>query len=181
MKPRGIYHWLQQSPTWLTFAVLFFFCIGVVPLGRKLFEGTAYNVALSSKWGDIGLICSIVVAARILKRQTVQVRWFEGLVFPITVLVVGLAIGVCLHIRTMVGHSWMFGPVMDAYHNLIVVPLFFFLLALTLPIIWLHGAAIEKALTLISLALWVVLVLYDLKTGRLDQRRWLEMHNLTLQ
>jgi hypothetical protein len=157
----------------LTLLTLYIGCIAVLPLGRKLFEGVAYNVALSSKWGDLALICCVLIAANILKKQNVEIPWIFRRGFHTTCVTMAPLVGIGLQVRAAAAHGWRFGELMDGYHNLVIVPVFLYLLVATLPIVHLYGTRAQVLRTFAFLLLWGSLVCYDFVTGRLEQRSWL--------
>jgi hypothetical protein len=62
---------------------------------------------------------------------------------------------------------------MDTYHNLFIVPLLIFLLATMLPVTFYYGTWFEVSSTVFFGVLWLVLMLFDWRTGRLDQPEWM--------
>lgn len=173
----GIYHWLTVCPAWLTLLTLYIGCIALLPLGRKLFEGVAYNVALSSKWGDLALICCVLIAERTLRKQTVEIPWINRRGFHATCRTLALLVGIGLQVRAAAVHGWRFGEIMDCYHNLIIVPVFLYLLVAALPIVYVYGTRVQKLGTVALLLLWGSLVCYDFATGRLEQQSWLRLYH----
>ncbi|MEK7612772.1 MAG: hypothetical protein AAB449_01335 [Patescibacteria group bacterium] len=165
---------LAVAPLWLTAAVLYFFTIAVLYLGRAVFEGMSYNVALSSKFGDVGLIMIVLIGATILQRDGLYLpHWASGAGSHGALAFCAAAIGITIFIVV-----WS-EQVMDNYHHMIIVPLFLYLLASVAPVIYLNGTRLEQWGSMVLLAIWLALLGLDAYTGRLEQRAWLESRGVT--
>ena len=166
----GIYRLLNASPLWLTFAVLYFLCIGILHIGRWAFEGHAYNTSLASEYGDVALITVVLIGVTAMSRQSHITGVLGVLDFQVTL------VGMCL-IAGLASNFYLNATeVMDIYHNIFVLPLLAYLILTTVPVIFKYGTALEKTATVISIAVWTLPGLVDILTGRLDQRQWLHNH-----
>jgi len=172
---------LAENPVWLTLVILYVATIGILPLGRWLFEGFRYNVALSSKYGDVALIVCVLIAASILKRQPVE-PWLASSTFHGVAIGLSIGIGLIAEVLVRANPSLRMGcEIMDVYHNLFIVPLFVYLiLAIAIPAIYLYGTGLQKIVSLSLLVAWATLFVYDLHTGRLNQREWLTKNDVPL-
>jgi hypothetical protein len=62
---------------------------------------------------------------------------------------------------------------MDMYHNIVVLPLYVWLLGLTVPVVYLHGSSGQKIVGTLCLLVWIACFIFDWKTERLQQRHYL--------
>lgn len=67
----GTYEILGNLPLWFLAPILCFLCIGILHVGREMFEGFAYNISRASQYGDGGLIVCILIGATVVKRGRV--------------------------------------------------------------------------------------------------------------
>ncbi|MBI3305285.1 hypothetical protein HYZ80_03125 [Candidatus Parcubacteria bacterium] len=160
---------LAAMPIWLTFAVLFFLCIGILPLGRRYFEGFPYNIALSNAYGDVALIVCVMIGVTVLQREGAP-EWLRR-----NQLAIGwasVAVGV-LDATVIASGIWR-NTLTDTYHNLVVVSLLVYLVPLTaLPVVFVSGAFYERAAFLFFGLVFAATFAYDWRTGRLQQTKWL--------
>jgi hypothetical protein len=166
----GSYRLLSASPLWLTFAVLYFLCIGVLHIGRWVFEGRAYNTSFTSEYGDVALITVVLIGMTVMKNQPMVSGVWGVLDFQVTLagmcLIAGLASNYYLNAK----------EVMDIYHNMFVLPLLAYLILSTVPIVFKYGTTRDKKAVVAFIVIWAAFGLYDIATGRLDQRTWLHNH-----
>ncbi len=165
---------LYQLPIWGLALLLYLLTGFVVDAGRETLEGFSYNVSHAARYGDIGLIVVILIAVTVLKRVQILPSWLTSDLYHLCLAFVCLAIGVIIEAGVLASSNWQLGQAVDVYHNLAIVPLFLYLLAILLPITYLYGNSNEKTATILLLLLWLALVIYDAGTGRLSQREWLE-------
>lgn len=169
---------LAQSPIWLTFAIIYFLTIGILPIGRAYFEKLPYNNAFSSEYGDIALVLIICIGATIIQRKDFvpMVRMESGL-FNAIFAGIGILTGVIWQgVVSVTNAENRKTTEMDFYHNTFVAALLVYLLGMTLPVIICYGTFMELITAAGLSAIWVLLVIYDHETGRADQSRWLEKH-----
>lgn len=171
---RGGYVVLASLPIWATITIFYLLTLFVVDAGREIFEGFSYNVSFAAKYADVGLLVCIIIGATILKRGPVLAGWMSTVNFQIIcgaiVMLICLAM-ICSEV-VMFKNS-VSRQLVDIYHNIIIMPLFVYLLLILIPVIYTQGTCTEKAATVIFLLLWVGLMIYDIKDGRLNQREWL--------
>lgn len=167
---------LNETQPWVVALVLYMFTIVIAWPLRKYFEGLAYNIAYSSKYGDIALIGCIFIAGLILHRYTVLPDWVTSLTFHFILGALAIGIGIGVGINAIIHTTWPESQWVDLGHNFLVVPFYLYVLGTTLPVTYLQGTATEKTLTVGFLLTWALLVYIDIRTGRLDQRSWLKLH-----
>lgn len=167
----GSYHVLAVLPIWATALILYMMTIGVIFVLRDRYEGLFYNTSYSAMLGDGALIGVVLMAAEILKRGVVSLPEFpQSVYFHICFALVGGVLGCFWWLR--ISHPQQWG---DVYHHLVIVPLVVYLGLTLLPVIYYNGTRMEVIATICLIALWAGLVVYDLRSGRLDQRKY---HNL---
>lgn len=168
---------LTAVPAWFVFAVFFFLCIGVLPIGRKKFEGFPYNISMASAYGDVALIVIVLIAQEILKREGVP-QWMSPKYQVITAIAC-IAVGVIDHgVAVVTSGSW--GEVVDAYHNLFIVPLIVYsVLVIAFPVILSRGSFLESLVAVLPGLIWAKTFIFDWKEGRLQQRKYLKSHQVT--
>lgn len=167
---------LSQTNPWLTGIALYLCTVTIGLLGRKIFEGLAYNVSYSSKYGDAALVMCIVIAARILQREPSLPDWLVSRNFHVICAVISVVIGLAVGGLAIVQTTWAQSQIIDMCHNFLVVPFFLYTLSTMLPVTYWQGTTYEKIVTLACLVTWLALVWYDAHNGRLDQRSWLRAH-----
>jgi hypothetical protein len=155
---------------WLTFAVLYFFCIGILHIGRWAFEGHAYNTSFASEYGDIALITVVLIGVTVLRFQSHITGVLENLDFQV------ILAGVCLIAGLASNYYLNAKEVMDIYHNMVVFPLLAYLVLTTVPVIFKYGTTLEKTAIVVLIVIWALLGVIDIATGRLGQRNWLHNH-----
>lgn len=166
---------LTLTPVWLSFSILFFLCIGILPVGRMFFEGMPYNIALSSAYGDVALIACVMIGIGVLQREGVP-TWLSQLQLPISAVSIGAAIFDAMVIAGGVRRN----TVMDNYHNFVVVALLVYLVPFTsLPLVWADGTRAEKYGAVILCLVFALTLVYDIVTGRVHQLEWLRNNSVT--
>lgn len=155
---------LLEANSFLVGTILYTFCVGIVFVGRGYFEGRMYNIALSSYIGDTFLIAIVLIAKGILERDKTSLLNLNWLI----------SIGLSLLVGILVNWTVPAKQMMDIYHNLVVIPLLFWLVVFvsSQPIVF-HGSTMEKIGAAMCLVMWLVLAAYDWSSGRIDQRAWL--------
>jgi hypothetical protein len=150
-------------------ALFVFMLVSAVPiqLMRNYFEGSQYQVAWSADWGGTILILVSMIGIGTLQRGPILPPWM-GYPFQLAMLVISLWIGL-----TWLKEDWN-TQWADRYHHLVVAPIQFFLILTIVPAILARGTGAEIIATLGFLALFAVLLGFDLKDGRLAQRPWLK-------
>ncbi|KKU81259.1 MAG: hypothetical protein UY07_C0022G0024 [Parcubacteria group bacterium GW2011_GWA1_47_8] len=175
----GDYYVLANLPIWATAMFLFFGTLGVIHVGRDYFEGLPYQVSYSAQFGDAMLFGAVLIAVGILHRGgSVVPEWLQSNNAHVAILVTCFAFGVIVSILTIKGRS---GKAMDVYHDVIIAPLILYLAITLLPLIWLNGTKTEMVSTTWFIIIWGLLVIFDIKANRMNQRRWLENHGVVLR
>ena len=164
----GSHYALFAFPVWVTALVLYTVTMGAIFVLRDRYEGFFYNTSYSAMLGDGALMIIVLMAAGILQRGE-GIPWWcaEGRYH-----VVSLASG------AFVGFIWWFterpGQWGDIYHHLVIAPLLTYLGMTLVPVIAGGGTWTEKVSAVGLVLLWAVLVVFDAKQRRLNQRRWLQ-------
>lgn len=176
----GIYWFLANCPIWATAMILYFSTLGVIHVGRDYFEGIPYQVAYSAQFGDTLLFGAVLIAATILQqRDGADIPlWFQGLGTQILVLGGCFLLGFVVCIVTLKTRS---GQKMDMFHDIAMGPVILFLAITLLPVIWNNGTVVEISATAGFILVWAGLTVFDIKHERMDQRKWLQSHGVTLK
>lgn len=175
----GSYALLASLPIWQIVIIFYLLTLFVIDAGREKLEGFSFNVSHAARYGDVGLLIFVLIGATLLHELApIQIinSWWGTSDFQIFCGVASIAIGIGNEVFVLWQHKWKFGQLVDEYHNIFIVPLFLYCLSTLAPIIWIYGGNMEIGATLFFLLLWLVLMIYDIKAGRLDQRPWLINH-----
>ena len=150
------------------------FSLMLIPFGRGIFEGFEYQVSRSAMPGDLFLVTVVLFAMDLLKRASFVLAIFDHhLWLQWTVLFIAFIFGVCFSVKTLDARD---GQLMDVYHDIVIVPLFLSLAIFLLPVIFMNGKVIDIIFSLCLILLWLLLLMFDLDSGRLNQREWLREH-----
>lgn len=160
-----------EVPWWVLYifgpALLYYISIEAVLELRWFFQGLRYNVSLASSWGDVALGAFAFIAVYQI-RQGARNGLLDSGKWHLAVAAFWILAGLIMFIT---GEK----EVGDVYHNVLVLPLLGYLVVSMAPVLlemsW-KMRLIEVALLLV----WVVLIAYDIKTGRLDQKGWIRIH-----
>src|SRR3989338_2045380 len=133
---------LTSFPEWQIFAILFFLCIGVLPIGRLLIEGMSYNISYASAYGDIALILMALIAKEVFSSDLVA-GWLSSHSYQEVTFWICACVGIvsCV-VAVKTGRGW--GTFMDFYHNIIIVPLLLYTLTTAIPLIFVGGGEPTK-------------------------------------
>ena len=163
----GGHAFLRECPTVAQFII---YCIlySALWIGRWVFEGKGYDVAYSSKIGDFGLVLIIMMAAKVLKNPAIHpALWIESPIFHWVIGIGAILAGIIFYLVTRPKYG------MDIWHSLVILPLFVYFIISVLPIYILYASHTRQVIALTLLLVWAGLVVYDIKSGRLDQRTWI--------
>lgn len=167
----GSHYFLNAYPLYV-YPLIFLFGYLILLGGRKLFEGRAYNVSFSASWGCACLTGFLIIAAWIIQQPDCHpVNWMESKYFHFIVMIVSIIFTIVNILSTrpkQIMDKWWFA--------MFVFPLFIYFVLTTVPI-YLYGSLIQKIAGCDLLLLWLLLVRYDSKKERLDQRRWIRRHH----
>ncbi len=162
----GSYYILTALPIWATALILYMATQGVLFILRDRYEGLYYNTSYSAVLGDGALVVVGLMAAEILQRGA-SLPWFvQGWDYHQVAGSLGALIGI-IWLAHDCPKQWG-----DRYHHAFIAPLLCYLGLTLLPVIFWNGTWMEIAATIILILLWAVLVVYDAKTNRLDQRNY---------
>src|SRR3989344_5673004 len=168
---------LTSFPEWQIFAILFFLCIGVLPIGRLLIEGRSYNISYASAYGDIALILMALIAKEILYQHPAP-EWLSSHLYQRVAFWICVFAGIVSDaVAVKTGRGW--GTLMDFYHNIVVVPLLLYMLATAIPLIFTQGTWSDRGYTFLLAGIWIWTFIADALTGRLQQPEYLETHQIT--
>ena len=171
MEIGGLYL-LAHSPIWVIVAFLLVLLYVAPFVGRDYFEGMPYQVLYSAQIGDAGLLVVILIAATILQREETFIpSWLVSMPLHIALAIAAISLGALVSIVKLKSRD---GQIVDVYQDIIIAPLFMYLAVAALPIIYVNGSFLEYWATVVLLAIWILLVLFDLMTHRMNQRAWLE-------
>ena len=171
---------LVQVPVWALATGLFLLCIGAVHLMRGWFEGFPYNVASSSEIGDAALAGVVLIGATVIQRNSALPESISNLRFHAIAGGIALAAG-CYFLYMSRDSQGKFVQWADLYHNIAIAPVIAYLMVITAPVIFLRGTFVEKCAMVGFGFVWVLCVVFDAHTGRLDQRTWVEKQGVKLQ
>jgi len=172
----GIYAFLHWFPMWAMALILYFLCIGILFIMRDYFEKLPYNISVASQQGDLALIGCILIGVEIIKKQEALAPWM-GEVFQIMLIILSIVVGIAYQ-SIVFASSKSWGTIADAYHNMVIAPVLVFSFGITLPAISLYGTLIEKMFVYAFFLIWIITLSFDLKTGRLQQSKWLAKHGI---
>ncbi len=173
-----IYWVLQNTPIWATALVLWFSTDGMIHLMRDRFEGLGYQVSYAAKFGDAGLVAAVLIAATLLQRDGVQVPdVLNGGFAQLFVALACILLGAVVSIKT-IGHRS--GHLADIYHDVVIGPAILFFTITLLPVYWLNARWWEWMVLAVAVVVWALLVWFDIKTNRMNQREWLRRHGFPM-
>ncbi|MCX6752215.1 MAG: hypothetical protein NTZ87_01810 [Candidatus Nomurabacteria bacterium] len=162
----GGYWILSVLPIWATAFILYMMTMGVIFILRDRYEGLFYNTSYSAMIGDGALLVVVLMAAGILQRgETLIPTLLQSGRNHYVVAVWGFSFGVLCWWLSSDPKQWA-----DIWHNLVIVPLLFYLGIILLPVIFKNGTRAEVVATLFFIVIWIALVGYDKVTQRLNQR-----------
>ena len=164
----GSYYVLYTLPIWATALILYVVTLGVLFVLRDRCEGLFYNTSYSAMIGDGALLVVVLMAAGILQRGGILLpEWIKREQF---FHVAAAAIGICLGVIWLtLDKPKQWG---DRYHHAVIAPLLCYLGITLVPVIYLNGTLAEWNSMIGLVLVWIVLVIYDARTHRLDQRRY---------
>lgn len=167
----GSHQFLSAYPI-IVYVLIYFFFYLFLLIGRWISEGRAYDVAYSSKFGDIALAAFVIIAARIIQQPYFHpASWMESKTFHFIVAGISIKAAVVYLLTSKPRYA------MDRWHALFVVPVFFYLIATTLPVYYQYASLTQFINGIFCILIWLVLVIYDGKKDRLDQRKWIRKHH----
>ncbi|NCF75363.1 MAG: hypothetical protein GWO87_02670 [Xanthomonadaceae bacterium] len=174
----GIYAFLDRCPWWGMVITVYVATDFVIHILREQQEGLGYQVAYSAKIGDAFLLCDLFIATAIIKRNNFLLpNWLMISWVHYVIILASFLTGVIIDRLTLKIRS---GKLADIYHDVIIAPmLLYFAITLT-PVVFIGGTKIEKNFAICFVFLWFVLVVYDILTDRMNQRRFLNRRGFKL-
>ncbi|MES2023514.1 MAG: hypothetical protein V4439_02420 [Patescibacteria group bacterium] len=167
----GSHYFLKSTPTWVLI-LIYGLLYSMLWIGRWYFEGAGYDVAYSSRFGDMGLAIFILIATNIIKQWYFSpANWMESKAFHFGVALFGFIMSMIYTAATKPQE------VMDLWHAIFIVQIFLYLIITILPVYWHYGNNLQKIIGLFLLLIWAGLVIYDGANERLDQRKWIEKNH----
>jgi hypothetical protein len=162
------HRFLAELPGFVSFILIYGITTAVLWPMRLYFEGVAYNVAWSSKYGDAALTAVVVLAGLVLRYGKSEMpEWATGTTFHAACALIGVGVGIFM----------VFGPtplwrsqVADNFHNFFTIGLFFYLLLVTAPVYYYQAPSWAVWLAVILMISWMGMAWDDVRTGRMDQR-----------
>ena len=150
-----------------------------VLLGRKIFEGRFYNVAVSSWLGSAMLIGCMTNAGEVLRESNLVLpSWLINPTFHVVIGAICIAAGANMTRVEIRRIGWRNMEIVDRVFNLVIGPAFMYLLFTLVPITLLRGAHDQIYWTAGELVVYALTLWYDTYTGRIHQPEWLEFEDL---
>jgi hypothetical protein len=175
----GSHKWLAKMPVW-AIALVGLAILMVIPFGRYFFEGMMYDISFASSVGDKALLVVVLIGATMLQRGVRIPKWLQSDRIHLMLCSLCFASGLIICISTLSSRQ---GREMDAWHDIIVVPLFAYLAFTLLPVIFsrengkfVNVTMTELAVVVCCIFVWVGLGWFDASQGLLIQRAWLSQH-----
>lgn len=139
--------------------------------GRFRFEGVYYDVAYSSKFGDFCLILVISWAGHIMRQERFRPRYsMRSWHFHARWIIGSLLLGQLVRLAIQ-PKQWM-----DVWHASLIVPFFVYFIRCAVSVYWYCANTAQKIGGLILVLIWFIFVVYDIKTGRMIQRKYIQEH-----
>ncbi len=158
---------LTAIPIWVILACLIATLYVPIYAGRWILEGFPYNVSTSAMFGDAALTVYIILAAEVLKREPALPQWTTNASFNFICIFAGVA-------------AFLTAPyaakAMDQYHNWFIVPVMAYLIASTLPVVFLGGIRGEICASVGFFLVWGGFLWFDIHHHLLNQREWIINH-----
>lgn len=155
----------------LAFIILNIILIDLVQVILMKRRGFSYIVTLAGYYGDRVLVVMILIVSSVLFKR--------GIEFESSVLTQILIVCVLYVISVIVAQKYL-PPrsIEDKYHNFIALPIFAMILITGTFKVLLYANAVEYSEMLIFFGIWLVLLVIDIKKGRLNQIKFMAKHGL---
>lgn len=146
----------------LSFVLLNFFFIDIGQLISVMRKGYGQIVSLAGYYGDRCLIFLIMLISVILSKH--------GVKFHSSLVDLSQAVAVFYAVSAVVAYKFLPMPAIeDVYHHFVSLPLFVIILGVGGVAALYFGSLMEQLEIIALWAIWFVLLLLDIKLGRLDQ------------
>jgi len=172
MNYEGVFALLTAVPVWLITLCICVICqtVGFVLADRSV--GLSFNVSYASVIGDLCLNIIILIGATVLQRNAPLPAGF-GSGPQVLWLVVCITVGIVFANMTAPLPN-MILP--DRYHNLVVVPVYLFLIPLMVLTILHNGTRSEIVVCCTLIAVWGLFFWFDFSHERLNQPEYIIKH-----
>lgn len=164
---------LANIPWWLAFLGIVICSTGVVLLLRWITEGEIYDESWSSMPGDMYLAGYCCLVSYLLRQDLPAGLHLVPAWHVLVAFAMGLIGGSLHYLYLRQGgdsRRWNMLPT-QWYHNLVVVPLLGYIIVSTLPVLWYGNYPRLQLAALGCLLVWAALVAWDIKHGRLVQKK----------
>ena len=162
----GGHNFLNAYPLYV-YALIYVFFYSLLLIGRWHYEGRAYDIAYSSKFGCLSLAIFVIIGAGIIQQENFHpANWIESRAFHLITIFVSIVVAFIFIFITRPKEK------MDRWFALVDLPLLFYFVITVIPIYW-YGNVTQKIVGFLLLLLWLIWVIIDIKNDRLDQRKWL--------
>lgn len=170
----GIFRLLAVTPVWAAALFILVLCspLGIMFVLADRSTGLFFNVSYSGVIGDMLLTIAILIGVTVLKRGApLPTIWYgHSTIWPqIIWLLVCVAVGITLFISPSHSTPLTNETLPDRYHNLVVVPVYLFLVPAMALVIVYNGTVAEIVIGLLLVAIWACLVWFDYDNNRLNQ------------
>lgn len=167
----GVFALTMGIPVW---AIVFFALIigiGIPFVIADRASGLFFNFSYSGMVGDICLLTVVLVGIAVIQRGASLPAWLANGTTQAIWLVLCIVVGILL---VTISTPWPTATWPDRYHNCVVVPLFLFFTPLAVLATLYNGNRVEVVVSLLLIATWGGLVVYDFRDGRINQPGRLE-------
>jgi hypothetical protein len=166
---------LVDTPWWQTIGILFFICVGCLPVIRWATEGVAFNNAFSSAYGDPALNVAALIGVETLARHGIPAWMFT---YQPIFIAFSVAVGLGFVFQSGGPGKNTFA---DNLHNFIIVPILTYTTGFVgLLAVFSYGTATEQAWFVLYVLIWFVLYFVDLMRGALNQTEYRKKHGVNL-
>ncbi len=171
----GLFRLIAVSPVWAIALFVLVFCtsIGILFVLADQKSGLFFNVSYSGTFGDLCLTIAVLIGTAVIQRGAPLPTWFSSIGVQTSWFVCCSIIGIILATTTTL---WPTATWPDRYHNLVVVPLFLFIVPMTMLAVLYNGNRMEITAECFMVAIWAGLAYYDFRDNRLNQPEWLQKH-----
>ena len=162
----GVYSILAAMPIWevVFIGLVVGYALPFLIADRTV--GLFFNYSYSGMLGDIGLFTVILVGIEVVRQGLPLPAWFSSILPQTAWLVLCVAAGIFVVVTNIV---WPTDTLPNRYHNGVVAPLFLFFAPLMLLATFSNGSRFEIVVSVLLVAVWVSLVIYDYRSGRIKQ------------
>ncbi len=160
---------MQNTIPWVLALLVYSFTSLIFLPVRKLTDGHAFNACLSGKYGDLALSYCVMLGGQIAHRNTTPAIWSDP-TWHLLATVFYLLIGALMFRDNATKRKTLATgyPIIEQYHDIVVIPIFLYLLSSALMLVSSFGTTTEKWKFWGGIIFWVVTFLYDAWDNRLN-------------